>query len=260
MNSTRCSRALILPFVCVALSGSALAQSAEQGPATPGGYPGVYTRVPGIYLTPVANAPFTADEHVVSHQKTADGNERVLQTTTHVARASSGLTYTERRSLLPASSTVEPRLIEGQLYDPATHRSTLYDPLTRIARMTTLEHPRSLTPGPIAPSTRTRQGVVETSLGSQTLDGLELQGLRRVRTIPAQLSGTGKEVQTTDDFWYSPALSIYVILRHEDPRTGEQLIALSHIERTEPDTTRFRVPDTYKLVDETPAPSTSPVR
>lgn len=258
MQPTPLSRVWTVPFLCLALSGSAQAQTTEQGQSAPGGYPGVYTRVPGIYITPVANAPFTADEHIVSHQKTASGTERVLQTTTHVARASSGLTYTERRSLLPASSTADARFIEGQLYDPATHRSTLYDPQTRIARMTTLAHPRPLSPGPTTPSTHPRPGVVETSLGSQTLDGLELQGLRRIRTIPAQASGTGQDVQTTDDFWYSPALSLYVILRHDDPRTGEQLLALSHIERSEPDTTRFRVPEIYKLVDETPAPTTNP--
>ena len=244
----------MLSFGCL-VPGMVHAQATRQSEGAPGGYAGINIRVPGIYLTPVANAPFSATEHVVTHQKTADGSDRVLQTTTHIARASSGLTYTEIRRLMPAASTQKPGLMEGQIYDPATHRSTLYDPATHIARLTTLSRPRPLVPGPTAALATPRPGVVETELGTQMLEGLELRGLRRVRTIPAEASGTGSEVQVTDEYWYSPALSIYMIIRHDDPRTGEQLIALSEVNRSEPESTRFRVPDEYKLVDETPLPA-----
>ena len=256
-RSSSTLRLLASLFLC---SGIATAQNATQSEGTPGGYAGVYLRVPGIYLTPVANAPFTATEHVVTHQKSADGADRVLQTTTHIARSSSGITYTERRRLLTPTATSEPALIEGQLYDPSARRSTLYDPQTHIARQATLPRPRPLVPGPITPSATPRPGVIETDLGTQRLEDLELHGLRRVRTVPASASGTGAELRITDDFWYSPALSIYMIIRHDDPRTGEQLIALSEIDRTEPDSTRFRVPDEYKIVDETPLPTRPAIR
>jgi hypothetical protein len=246
-----------LATVCL-VAGAAAAQTANSAEGTAGGYSGVFLEVPGIYLTPIPNVPFSATEHLVTHQKTADGADRVLQTTTHIARSSSGMTYTERRRLLPAAATAEPALLEGQIYDPASHRRTLYNPFARIARQTTLSRARPLKPGPTAPNPNPRPGLAESDLGAQTFEGLELHGLRRVRTIPAAASGTGAEIKITDDYWYSADLGVYVIIRHDDPRSGEQMIALSEIARIEPDSTRFRVPDSYKIVDETPDPAPPP--
>ena len=244
----------LLAVLCP-ISISAAAQMANSAEGTAGGYSGIYLQVPGTYLTPIPNAPFSATEHLVTHQKTADGKDHVLQTTTHIARTSSGMTYAERRRLLPAGSTQEPGLIEGQIYDPATQRSTFYDPITHIARQSTLARPRPLSAGPTSPRLHPGPNLVETDLGTQDLEGLQLHGLRRVRIIAASASGTEAQVTITDDYWYSPVLAMYVIIRHEDSRSGEQLIALSGIDRIEPDSTRFRVPDSYKIVDETPLPT-----
>jgi hypothetical protein len=65
------------------------------------------------------------------------------------------------------------------------------------------------------------------------------------------MSGTGKPVVITDDYWYSPDLAIYMTIRHDDPRTGEQLVAVTHVERHEPSVETFVVPAEYKIVDET---------
>ena len=75
------------------------------------------------------------------------------------------------------------------------------------------------------------------------MNGVVLHGLRRERTLGADRSGTGKSLMITDDYWYAPVLSVYLIIRHDDPRTGEQLVAVTEIDRTEPDAVRFRVPD-----------------
>jgi hypothetical protein len=83
------------------------------------------------------------------------------------------------------------------------------------------------------------------------MNGMELQGIRKQRTIPAEMSGTGKPVVITDDYWYSPDLAIYMTIRHDDPRTGEQLVVVTHVQRTEPSAETFVVPPEYKLVDET---------
>ncbi len=62
------------------------------------------------------------------------------------------------------------------------------------------------------------------------MNGLELKGIRKQRTVPAEMSGTGKPVVITDDYWYSPELAIYMTIRHDDPRTGEQLVAVTHVQ------------------------------
>ncbi len=245
----------------VALGWEALAQSpagAVPGPAVPRpvgprGYAGVQVRVPGIFVTPVANEPFTATVKIVSHQKLADGSEHVVTSINHVARRSSGMIYNERRQLVPASFQGEPRLLSTHIYDPSSRLSITTEPAKRLAREQILPHAPATAPGPTVVGPKL-PGTVETDLGTQQMNGVELRGLRRERTIAAELSGTGKPVVITDDYWFAPQLSIYLIVRHDDPRTGEQLIAVTDVDAHEPDANLFVVPASYKVLDETPPP------
>jgi hypothetical protein len=110
-------------------------------------------------------------------------------------------------------------------------------------------------PGPRGPQ------VTETSLGQQTIDNTILVGTLKQRTVPAPASSTGEPVTITDEYWYSPDLFVYLIVKHNDPRTGEQIVVVTHIDRTEPPAARFVVPEGYKVVDETPpagAPAVTP--
>jgi hypothetical protein len=91
-------------------------------------------------------------------------------------------------------------------------------------------------------------------LGEQTLGNTLLKGTKKVWTVPATASGTGRPVDIVDQYWYAPELSIYLIIQHDDPRTGEQIVAVKDINRNAPDESIFAVPARYKVVDETPAP------
>ena len=224
---------------------------AQNAPMVRLGYAGPQIRIPGIFVTPMANAPFTATVNIVSHQKLPDGTEHVVTTINHVARTSSGIIYNERRQLVPVGFRGVPRLISGHIYNPSNHLNVYLDPMTHLARESILPGPPAITPGPTAPGPK-MPGTVETDLGTQNMNGVELTGLRRERTIPAEASGTGKPIIITDDFWYAPQLFVYLIIRHDDPRTGEQMVAVSGVDRHEPEATMFAVPPEYKVVDETP--------
>ena len=239
-----------------------VSQASAQQPANPQrpaqaasagrlGYAGPQVRIPGIFVTPMPNAPFSATVNIVSHQKLPDGTEHVVTTMNHVARTSSGIIYNERRQLVPAGYKGVPRLLSGHIYNPSNHLSVFLDPMTHLARESILAGPPAIAPGPTAPGPK-MPGTVETDLGTQNMNGVELTGLRRERTIPAEASGTGKPIVITDDFWYAPQLYVYLIIRHDDPRTGEQMVAVSEIDRHDPDSTLFTVPPEYKVVDETP--------
>jgi hypothetical protein len=43
-----------------------------------------------------------------------------------------------------------------------------------------------------------------------------------------------------------------MIIKHNDPRTGEQIVAVADIDRHEPNASVFTIPASYKIVDETP--------
>jgi hypothetical protein len=47
---------------------------------------------------------------------------------------------------------------------------------------------------------------------------------------------------------------VYLIVQHDDPRTGEQIVAVKDVKRAEPDVSAFAIPARYRIVEENPAP------
>jgi hypothetical protein len=229
-----------------------LAQEPAQHPPD---YPGVRTFIPGIFVTPVPGIPFSGTVEILSKQILADGATYTRRTVNHIARDSAGVIHNERRMLTPPGFQGEPPVLQWHIFDPRTRLSTFLTPATLVARQ------RVLTAAPLAPANSTpetsappayAQDPVTKSLGTETIAGLVLQGTRKERTIPAALSGTGKNVIITDDYWYSEDLKVYLVLKHNDPRTGEQVVGILDVDRKEPDSAMFRIPPEYKVVDETP--------
>ncbi len=243
-------------LLCASLAPACLAQNAQMPPD----YRGVTEWVGGIFVTPVPGAPFTATVNIVSKKILPDGESGVQTTLEHIARDSSGRIYNERRAMVAAPLQGDPMLLSGHIYDPATRLSTFLNPFTHLARQQTIE-PR--TPAAGAPPNQSSpalgrhdggQLTTVTDLGEQTIGSTQLQGTRKVWTVPANVSGTGKVITITDEYWFSPTLSVYLILKHEDPRTGEQIVAVQNVSEKEPDASQFQVPARFRVIDENPAP------
>jgi hypothetical protein len=219
----------------------------------PRDYRGVQIVVPGIFVTPVPNAPFSATIDILSHENLPDGSVNTRITMAHIARSSSGRIYNERRQLVPASFKGEPQLLSAHIYDPSSRLSIFYNPFEHLARERNLPQP-PMAPANSVPATTPPNNPYfkQENIGTQPLGGLTLTGIRKTHIIPANMSSTGKEIAVVDEYWYSPDLSIYMIIKHNDPRTGEQLVAVSNVERHEPDASVFAVPANYKIVDENP--------
>lgn len=241
-----------LLLCCTSVLLSAQSPSEANRPMPPD-YRGVQTYVPGIFITPIPNAPFTADVEIVSHQKLPNGTENVRTTINHIARDSAGRIYNERRQFVPATFKGEPRLLSAHIYDPNNRLSIFFDPSTRIARESTLNRPPIAPPNSV-PSDHTPKdpSFQQNEIGEQSIDGTTLRGIEKLHTLDASSSGTGQPITIADEYWYSAELSVYLIIKHNDPRTGEQIVAVTHIDRHEPPSVDFVVPANYKLVDETP--------
>ena len=95
------------------------------------------------------------------------------------------------------------------------------------------------------------------SLGRQVIDGLEVEGTRTTRTIPAGEIGNTRPIQIVDESWYSPELQLRVVIVHRDPRSGESTFRLTDIHRSEPAGALFEVPPDYRLIR---GPETKPVK
>jgi hypothetical protein len=94
------------------------------------------------------------------------------------------------------------------------------------------------------------QGQANTEdLGSQTMEGVLVNGVRTTRTIPAGEIGNDKPISIVTEVWTSPDLKTIVYSKRSDPRMGEQTFQLTNIVRSEPDVSLFTVPPDFKIVD-----------
>jgi hypothetical protein len=234
------SRVLLLLLVPASLL--AAQQVREQPPL----YPGTFTQVAGVFVTPIAGAPFTATVMIVSKQPTADGSVETRMSQALIARDSRGRIRNERHALMPEGFHGTPPLISVHVFDPATRISYFFNPATLIAREQL-----------VAPPPQQHADPNSVDLGYQTLNGMQARGSRITRIIPAEASGTGKQVTVTDEVWYSEDLHMNLLEEHTDPRGGKQSVAILSIERTEPSASIFEVPAGYKIVDLTPPAHTA---
>lgn len=97
---------------------------------------------------------------------------------------------------------------------------------------------------------REGQGKATTEdLGSQTMEGVFVTGVRTTRTIAAGQIGNEKPINIVTEVWTSPDLKTVVYSKRSDPRTGEQTFRLTGITRTEPDASLFTVPADFKIIE-----------
>lgn len=87
------------------------------------------------------------------------------------------------------------------------------------------------------------------SLGKQIIEGVEAEGTRTTMTIPAGTIGNDRAIDIISERWYSPALQLVVLSKHNDPRWGEDTYKLTKINRTEPAHSLFEVPADYTITE-----------
>lgn len=94
-------------------------------------------------------------------------------------------------------------------------------------------------------------------LGTQVMEGLEVQGTRTTETIPAGSIGNVNPITIVNERWYSPELQVYVMTKHSDPRFGETVTQLTNISRQEPALALFQVPPDYTIKEGGPGKAES---
>ena len=97
------------------------------------------------------------------------------------------------------------------------------------------------------------KSVNKESLGKQVIEGVEAEGTRLTRTIPAGEIGNEQPINIISEMWYSNDLQVIVMSRHSDPRFGETTFKLTGINRSEPAKALFEVPSDYTINETIPA-------
>jgi hypothetical protein len=224
------------------------------GPTGPGDAMDFVGFEAGLGGKTVTGAPFTATIMVQRTQTLADGNQINRSTSGTIARDSQG--RVRREMTLPVigayatSNQGAPHVIF--INDVVSGTQYILDPNRKIAHEVRLERRMRLnrvgrrqkqadilTPNAV--------GVTKTSLGAQTINGVQAQGTRYTRTIPAGQIGNEKPIVITTERWYSPELQMYVMTKTTDPVRGDSVRQLTNILTGEPDPSLFQVPPDYTV-------------
>src|SRR5260370_14254837 len=206
----------------------------------------------------VKGAPFSAVSVSETTQTLADGNHIMRKTQTNLYRDSQGRFRKEVTlpaiGLLSASGQPHSFIV---ISDPVAGTSYVQEPDQKVAREM---------PGHMGMKIRTNGGpggpgdvmyrkgwktgsmnanATSESLGKQTIDGVNVEGTRITRTIPAGEIGNEQPISIVPEAWYSADLQMDVKSTHSDPRFGNTTYTLTNIQRTEPAASLFAVPSYY---------------
>jgi TonB family protein len=254
----RASLCLALFLLALCLPSSTFSQTPSQTPsavatAAPSGAPGdgrVAEWMYGEHIPAVPSLPFSAKAELESVNQLQNGTLITHKTYNLIARDGQGRTHNEARNWIDLTTGAEPRLTRVELYDPATRLRTNLYPLAKTARQWPLG-----TPGPVAAASPQSAPVKpETSreeIGTDTIEGLPVRGVRVSQTYPARSLGNDRPLTIVTEYWYSDTLRINLLTKRTDPRYGDRTVRVTELERQEPDAALFAIPTDYKLLKET---------
>lgn len=89
--------------------------------------------------------------------------------------------------------------------------------------------------------------ISKESLGTQVINGVNVEGTRITRTIPAGRIGNDRAINVIFERWYSPDLQMVVKSTRSDPRFGTTTYTMTNIQRAEPAASLFTVPADYTV-------------
>jgi hypothetical protein len=234
-------------------TGVVFAQAAQPPLHAPDG--GTREILVSIVVPPLPDAPFSAVVATEWTKYLADGSTQILRNHRLIARDGQGRVFQERRTFVPDGSSGEPQLSRTEHADPVAHTIASCDPRVWICELRSYAGLARVALPPAGESANGAASLVRDSLGSRTVEGLELIGTRETQTIAPTVTGTNHPLVVVKEFWYSPRLGINVLTDRADPRSGKEVFTVSEIRLSEPASNLFQPPVSFRIVDLRVTPS-----
>lgn len=203
------------------------------------------------------NEPFSADAVTTMVRTLPDGTHITRETMVKMYRDSAGRSRTDRNpGQFMAGQPAPPTIIT--ISDPIAGYSYVLDTVNKIARRTPLKSARpnvpiNASPRPVqapAPVANNLKPQFKTEdLGTQTMEGLVVQGRRTTVTYPAGSMGNDRDIINVSEIWTNQELHLMILQVHSDPRNGETTTKIENLSRTQPDPNLFLPTPDYKIVD-----------
>jgi hypothetical protein len=239
--------ALLLFAVSLLLVCTIAAQEPNEPSRGPDG--GTRFHVAGIEVLPVAGRPFTGRDTIEWTRNLEDGSVLTTHLSAKVARDSQGRIYREHVTFVPVNTDQQSRVVDMVLLDPTTHTRTTCTVATHRCAVTSYYAPVVFTPAPVGSHANGTRYLTREVLGTNVVDGLNVEGTRETLSINAGAIGNTKPLVTTREMWYSPELQINLSVTRKDPTEGTQVIQLVDLVRSEPDPAMFQVPADFVVPD-----------
>lgn len=204
--------------------------------------------VPGVDVLPIAGSPFSAASTMDWIRTMPDGSTVKRHLNATMARDSAGRVYRERRHFV-VDETKQAPLYETIVRDPVNGTETTCTLATRHCVMRNFRPRSTFRLAPAGPFPNGSGYLTRDSLGTDTMQGLTVTGTRETVTLNAGVAGNSSALVTTREFWYSPDLQTNLAVTRNDPATGQQIIRLNSISRSEPEASQFAVPEGFTVED-----------
>ena len=234
----------VLPLVLVALlCPLVFAQSAHAPDRS------AITRIMSIVVPPLAGAPFSATVNTEWTRLLENGANQVRRNSRLIARDRQGRVFQERRSFEGPTGPGDFRLTRTEITDPMSRTVALCEPNRRACELRVYRPAEwGVIPSPAADPSR-NPALHSESLGTRTVDGLELVGTRESLTIAPAAAAADRALTVEKEFWYSSKLGLNISTQRSDPRTGVEVYTVTNINQSDPDPSLFALPKTAQIVD-----------
>lgn len=212
---------------------------------------------------PVTGAPYSATEETELSQTLADGTHIARKwQSARVYRDSQGRMRREMYNLEGPPGSEESVLLNINITDvvdcvhysinPQTHMASRIPPPPNTTRQAPQSAEKTTTTAsevrPASVPEDLRPKISNESLGTQTIEGVLANGSRMTTVFPAGSTGNDRAIVQVSETWTAADLRGIVVLRTmDDPRSGQRIMRLINIDRTEPDPALFRVPRDYTI-------------
>lgn len=192
----------------------------------------------------VKGQPFSAETVIEDTRRLYDGTTVTKQNKGAFYRDGAGRTRREQPLEMVGGVSIagtdgKPQMLVF-INDFAAHTQYFLDPNHKVAHKNGIGGPPPGEPG-MPPNAKTE------SLGTKTIEGVQVEGTRVTFEIPPGQLGNDKPIQVVSENWFSPELQMMVMSRHLDPVAGEHVFKLVNIKRAEPSAELFAVPSSYRV-------------
>jgi hypothetical protein len=208
----------------------------------------------------ISGAPYSAEAVNETVQTLSDGNRIIDKQTTKQYRDSQGRERRELGSMIvitdPVSKLRYTLHTETKTADkmPLAGSDNVFVFANRMGDFQRFEHTVLTNSINVVRANLVGNGGVEpsepvTTLSTKNIEGMQANGTRTVRTIPAGAVGNERPIEVVDETYTSPELGITILTTHSDPRSGTNTYKLTNIQRADPPRSLFEVPSDYQVIE-----------